>query len=302
MCNRKVIVVIFVLAIVFGVVAFSLYRKYSKSPYSENVKPLGKGLDQSDAKKIFSDSQEDNNDRKYLQEGDNLEGVDIDSICVNAQWVNVSNDRSGSLSKTGKLRQIYPDDPLANELTGFNYYLEADVKTAVSGPFRDNLDYFVDRFVELKGTDGGKIGDIQIIEPQQIRCSGKEVDKDLIDRRKKILKSISEEVNSLSPVKPPYKTWVLEYVEFIDDNNLYVYYYDSVEDDENQDIEEDTQRKLLVEVSNSRDKINLTRKAYWEPGEEDYILKSGSDPFKDVSEDDLESYSFDVETNDWIRD
>jgi hypothetical protein len=78
-----------------------------------------------------------------------------------------------------------------------------------------------------------------------------------------------------------------------------VEYYDTVEDDENSDIEDDTSRRILVELTAKSGGYDANVLAYWEMGEDDYVLKTGTDKFEEAES--AASYQYDPENKTWER-
>lgn len=230
------------------------------------------------------------------QEAD-LEDADFNALCENGEWMKIADTSGDIATVSGKLRKVYPDDEASKEFQSYQFYLEGSEKMALSGKDLTKLDYFEDREAEAQGVkdSGGKA-----LEVSQIRCAGAETDKDLISQRNKVLDYISANINSIAPKKAPYQKWAVDIVDFVDENNAYFEYYDTAEDDENSSVEADTGRKILAEISaKTAGGYSAKVLAYWEMGEDDYVLKSGIDKFENV--EDVTSYQYDSDTKKWER-
>jgi hypothetical protein len=87
---------------------------------------------------------------------------------------------------------------------------------------------------------------------------------------------------------------------FVDGKNVYVEYYDIAEDSDEIDIDEDTWRKILIEISpKSGNEFESKVLAYWETKNENEVLRSGNDKFEDT--EDVADYMYDAEDNSWTR-
>lgn len=222
--------------------------------------------------------------------------VDYNAICEGGEWVRIA-EQSGTLSTvSGRLRKVYPDDP-SREFRNYLFYIEGAENLGITGKDLFKLDYFEDREVELEGVKNSEKKEIAI---SQVRCTGKETDKSLISERKKLMEYLAANVNSLAPHKAKYQKWTVDIVDFVDEKNVYVEYYDTVEDDETSDVDEDTSRRILVETSaGPGGAYNAKVLAYWEMGEDDYVLKTGTDKFEEA--DVIASYQYDSENKTWER-
>lgn len=222
--------------------------------------------------------------------------TDYNAICEKGEWLKIA-ELSGELSMvSGKLRKSYPDDQ-DNAFKGYQYYLEGTQGYGVTGDKIFKLDYFEDREVEISGLKNDAKKEVAVA---QVKCSGKETDKNVLDQRKGLMSWLAANINSIAPQKAKYQKWTVDIVDFVDENNVYVEYYDSVEDDENSEIDDDTSRKILVETNvKSGGTYDVKILAYWEMGEDDYVLKTGADKFEEV--EDVSSYQYDGEQKTWER-
>jgi hypothetical protein len=222
---------------------------------------------------------------------------DFEDQCVKGEWVKIADLPGEMITLRGKLRRVYPDDEIPQELKNFQYYLENETKTALSGSNLLELDNFENREVEVQGK---KSSDGKSVEVTQVRCTGIETDKAVIDARIKLMNWIAANINSIAPKKAPYQKWTVDTVEFVDERNVYVEYYDAIEDDENTEIDTDTGRKIILETSPKPDgSYEAKVLAYWEMGEDDYELKTGTDKFEEVTDTYL--YQYDPEEKSWTR-
>lgn len=217
--------------------------------------------------------------------------------CEAGTWVKITDQSGEQATISGKLRRIYPDDSAAKQFSGYSYFIEGAEKIALAGSNLSKLDYFEDREVEVQGVKNAEKKELAVV---QVKCTGTETNKNVLDERRKLMDYVSANINSVAPKKAKYQKWTVDIVEFVDTNNAYVEYYDAVEDDENSNIDEDTARKILVEATaKPGGGYDLKVLAYWEMGEDDYVLKSGTDKFEDVS--DTSSYQYDPEQKKWER-
>lgn len=230
------------------------------------------------------------------EEGGAFEDQDFNSLCENGEWVKLSDQTGDVTTISGKMRKVYPDDEAASQFKAYMFFLEGAAKMGLTSEKLATLDYFEDREVELKGVKNAEKNDMAVSE---VRCAGKETNKDLIGERKKLMDYLEANIASLAPQKAKYQKWTVDIVDFVDENNVYVEYYDAVEDDENSNIEEDTARRILVATSPKTGGYDARVLAYWEMGEDDYALKSGTDKFEDVEE--VTTYQYDPETKTWER-
>ena len=241
----------------------------------------------------FENAVEEGNTADESMNGE--DETDYNAMCENGEWLKIA-DQSGEVSSvTGKLRKVYPDEP--TEFKSYLYYVEGTESYGITGSNLFKLDYFEDREVEAQGV---KNADKKEIAVSQVKCTGAETDKSILDQRKKLMNWLAANINSIAPQKAKYQKWTVDIVDFVDENNVYVEYYDAIEDDENSEVEEDTSRKILVEATAKSDGTYSAKVlAYWEMGEDDYVLKTGTDKFEDV--EDVISYQYDPEKKTWER-
>jgi hypothetical protein len=233
---------------------------------------------------------------------DNFDQIDqeFETTCQSGQWKKIADVSGDAITLSGKLRKVYSEDDISPDLKNFSYYIEGKTNTALSGSNLTGLDLFEDRAVEVQGV---KSQDGKSMDVFQLRCSGAETDKTAIDARTNLLNWLGENINAVTPQKAPYQKWSIDTVDFIDQNNAYIEYYDMAEDDENADISEDTSRKILLEISAKGDGgYEVKVLAYWEMGDDDYVLKTGTDKFVDtIDEMDTMMYQYDSEEKSWTR-
>lgn len=223
--------------------------------------------------------------------------IDYNVMCENGEWLKIA-DQSGEMTTVfGKLRKVYPDE--SGEFKNYRYYIEGTESLGITGAGNDlyKLDYFEDREVEIQGLKSAAKKEIAVM---QVKCTGKETDKNILNQRKNLMNWLVENINSVAPQKAKYQKWTVDIVDFVDENNAYVEYYDTVEDDENSDVDDDTSRRILIETAaKSGGGYDVKVLAYWEMGEDDYMLKTGTDKFEDV--EDVTSYQYDLEEKTWER-
>ncbi|MDI6778290.1 MAG: hypothetical protein QMD77_03795 [Patescibacteria group bacterium] len=277
---------IVLVALVFA--GFLWYQSYAKKGMKTAQNQMDAGGKES-LENVISD--------EMAGEGLNEEDeTDYNAICEKGEWLKIA-DLSGEMSTaSGKLRKSYPDDE-ANAFKNYPYYIEGAQSVGITGDKIFKLDYFEDREVEVQGV---KNADKKEIAVSQVKCGGKETDKNVLDQRKNLMNWLAANINSIAPQKAKYQKWTIDIVDFVDEKNAYVEYYDTVEDDENSDVSDDTSRKILVEATVKPDgKYDVKVLAYWEMGEDDYVLKTGTDKFEDV--EDVVSYQYDPEKKTWER-
>jgi len=280
---------IVVVALIFA--GFLWYQSSAKKTKNLLAPP------QSENGSLESDSLENMLPGEEMDEESLLEDeTDYNAMCENGEWLKIS-DQSGEISTvTGKLRKVYPDD-VPSQFKNYLYYIEGAESFGVAGKDLFKLDYFEDREVEAQGL---KNADKKEIAVMQVKCTGKETDKNVLDQRKKLMDWLAASINTIAPQKAKYDKWTVDIVDFVDENNAYVEYYDAVEDNEDSDVEDDTSRRILVETAaKSGGGYDAKVLAYWEMGEDDYALKTGSDKFEDV--EDVVSYQYDSEEKAWER-
>ena len=287
----------FLLVLIVIVAGFLWYR--SHAPKNKIVQPVNEPAetanntsqsDQSavDASSSATDASSEEEDTLY---------ANFNALCQNGEWMKIA-DLSGEMATvSGTLRKVYPDEEASKEFQKYPYFLEGSEKIALTGKDQTKIDNFEDREVEAQGV---KATDGKSLEISQIRCAGKETDKNVIGQRNKELDFIAKNINSIALQKAPYQKWTVDMVDIVDENNVYIEYYDTVEDDENSSVEDDTSRKILVEMGAKPDgSFGAKVLAYWEMGEEDYVLKTGTDKFENVQ--DVTSFQYDQDTKSWER-
>jgi hypothetical protein len=292
--SKQIWVIIVAIALIFA--GFLWYRSYSaKNKNMQLDKIETKGPESSLENTLGDDEIQAISD----EEADAIEAEEenFNAICENGEWVKIA-DLSGNLSSfSGKLRKVYPDEESASEFPGSEFYLEGTEKIALAGANLEKMDYFEDREIEVQGVRSAEKKEVAVA---QVKCGGAETDKNLLDQRNKMLNYISGNINSISPKKAPYKKWTALSAEFVDENNVYVEYYDIAEDEEDIDVPVDTGRQILLGISAKPDGSYSTQVlAYFEMGEDEYVLKSGTDKFEET--EDTVSYDYDSESNTWER-
>ena len=222
--------------------------------------------------------------------------TDYNAICENGEWLKIVDQSGEMATASGKLRKVYPDDT-PSQFKNYLYYIEGTASYGITGSNLFKLDYFEDREVEVQGIVNAAKKEIAV---SGVKCAGKETDKNVLGQRKSLMNWLAVNINSIAPQKAKYQKWTTDIVDFVDENNVYVEYYDTVEDDENSDVEDDTSRKILIETSSkSGGAYNAKVLAYWEMGEDDYVLKTGTDKFEDAEV--IASYQYDPEQKMWER-
>jgi hypothetical protein len=269
----------------------------------------GKGLKNGSTNAVNSQSSENvsgdasNSDN---QEDASLSDEDFNSQCENGEWVKIA-DRSGETSTaSGTLHWVDTEnDPASIPFKDFTHFLDGKEKMGLIGQSADSqfdkLDLFQGREVEVQGVL--KTGSPRALEVSQIRCAGKETDKNAIANRAKMLDFVAANINTIAPEKAKYQKWSPDSAFILDEKDIYVDFYDTIQDDENSDENLDTMHRVLLEMSQKDDGgFDAKVLAYYVPGEDDYVLESGTDKFKDVDDSTLSSYTYDSEEQSWTRD
>lgn len=261
-----------------------------------SVKSLKDSAAPQDGEQVADNPAENMDD---ISEGINPEDIDYNAICENGDWLNVASVSGETFSASGKLRRVDPEDEKTAQFKNYLYYLEGTPSYALTGTDLSQLDPFESRTVEIQGVKNSEGKEIAV---SQIKCSGSETDKNMISSRTKFLDFIAQNISAVAPHKAKYQNWTVDTVDFVDNNNVYAEYYDTVENDENSSIEDDTSRQILLEISPQGDASFSTKLlAYFEMGDEDYVLKEGSDKFADVREEDKMIYQYDQDRKTWER-
>ncbi|MFH0929658.1 MAG: hypothetical protein V1814_00200 [Candidatus Moraniibacteriota bacterium] len=290
---------IFVVALIVIAVLVLLYQS-DKSKKNQNTQPLPKN---SSAESNSASESADEVDVNF----DQME-EDFDAQCADGQWMKIADVEGDITTAQGVVQSIDPDDETTAAFQNYRNYLDGKEKIALVDPNvktdidDSDLDFFQTREAEVQGVLSRQ-GAVKEMKVFQIRCAGEETDKSAVDNRAKILNYISANISSIAPEKAPKQKWVAYSVVILDEKDFYVDYYDTIEDDENSDLELDTTHRVLLEITPGEGG-NFSAKvlAYWIPSEEDFVLKQGKDKFENVDEFSLPSYSYDYEDDSWSRD
>jgi hypothetical protein len=227
---------------------------------------------------------------------DDEEFQDFNVKCENGEWVQVADVQGEAVFLSGKMRKVYAGEDVPAEVKGFSYYVESQSSAALSGSDLSKLDMFEDRSVEVRGP---KSQDGKSVIVSAVRCGGAETNKQIIDSRMKIMNWLAANINAAVSKKAPSEKWVIDSAEFVDEKYVYIEFYDVAEDSDSYDGE-DTSRQALLEMSAKSDgSWSAKELAWWEMGEEEYVLKSGSDKFGNVMDTYL--YQYDQEEKSWTR-
>lgn len=144
--------------------------------------------------------------------------------------------------------------------------------------FKNIKENFLNQQGDLKEENGaGKQND------SQTASSGKEINFS----RQEIMKDFSDSINEISPLKPVLGgKWFVQRFWFADSANFYVEYEDG-----------HILSRILVGAGGT-DKIEYEVKAVFEPGANDWILKSGKDTAFGKS---LDLYEYDDTLKEWVK-
>lgn len=108
--------------------------------------------------------------------------------------------------------------------------------------------------------------------------------------REEIMKDCETKIAGLSPVKPVLGgNWYINRFWFIkeSDKDFYIEYEDG-----------HIMRRILIEADKKNGKLDYEVVAYFEPGENDWVLKRGEDKFSGSL---LDLYEHSEELNQWIK-
>ncbi len=260
--------------------------------YKAKTKPASNPVTSSFENTMNADTSDDTT--TDAESADEQEMQDFNANCEAGQWQKIS-DAAGETTVSGKLRRVYPDDEASKQFSGYSYFLEGAEKIALAGADLGKLDYFEDREVEVQGVRNAAKNELAV---SQIRCAGAESDKTVLDQRKKLMSYLTDNINSIAPKKAKYQKWIIDEADFVDGNNVYAMYYDTAENDDNSDVSEDTERKILLEVKPQGAGFEAKVNAYFEMGEDDFVLKSGTDKYADS---DTSDYQYDPDAKTWER-
>jgi hypothetical protein len=289
MSGKKISIVIVAIAVIVGA-----YLVFWSEMNKKNQKTLSSATAAATGDTLGDETASDGGDADG--QSDVLDDQDFEAQCQSGDWVKIADAQGETATLSGKLRKVYPGDDVSAELKDFPYFIEGKEGAALSGSDLLKLDNFEGRDVEVRGP---KSADGKSVTVWAVRCAGAETDKTSIDAKMNFLNWITGSINAVAPVKAPYQKWVVDTADFVDNSNVYVEYYDAAEDDENFEGD-DTSRKILLQVAPKSDgSYDAKVMASWEMGEDDYVLKSGTDKFANVA--DTYYYQYDPVEGNWTR-
>ena len=108
--------------------------------------------------------------------------------------------------------------------------------------------------------------------------------------RQEVMKDIAERISEISPVKPVLGgNWYLNRFWFVENNNenFYVEYEDG-----------HILRQILLKVEKEKNELKYKLIGYFEPGENNWVLKKGENPFFDSL---LDLYEYNKESDRWLK-
>ena len=290
---------IFAIALIVIVAVFLGYQN-QKSKKNQNTQPLPKNSS------VESNSASESADEIDVN-FDQME-EDFDAQCTSGEWVKIADVEGETATAQGVVQAVDLESDAATAFQNYRNYLDGKEKIALvdsnvkTDSDDSDLDLFQTREAEVQGVMSQK-GSVKEMKVSQVRCAGTETDKSAVENRTKMLNYISSNIDSIAPEKAPEKKWVASSVIILDEKDVYVDYYDTIEDDENSDLGLDTTHRVLLEIAAGKDG-NFSAKvlAYYVPDEEYFSLKEGKDKFENIDEFSLPSYSYDSEDNTWSRD
>jgi len=297
---------IYLVALVIAVAIVLFYR----SEKNKNMHPTATSPS-SAASSVKNNSDTTNNNidssAASLDQSDQA-NQDFSAQCENGEWVKIADIQGDVSSATGILHWVDTDsDPASKQFENYTHYLDGKEKIALINPAvktdddTNDLDLFQGREVEVQGI--AKQAGVKEMQVSQVRCTGSETDKNIASSRVAMLDYISSNIAAIAPEKAPYQKWSADSAIILDDKDMYVDYYDTIQDGENSDPNIDTMHRVLLEVLPSEGgKYSAKVLAYYVPGADDYSLKQGTDKFKSQDETAFPFYSYDPEGNSWTRD
>ncbi|MCX6766174.1 MAG: hypothetical protein NT170_00095 [Candidatus Moranbacteria bacterium] len=297
---------IYLVALVIAVAIFLFYRNEK----NKNMQPTTAPLSPSASNSVKSDNTTSVNTDTSAASPDQSDQADQDfaAQCENGEWVKIADVQGDVTSATGILHWVDADnDAASKQFESYTHYLNGKEKIALINPTiksaddANNLDLFQGREVEVQGVV--KQVSVKEMQVSQVRCTGSETDKNLATSRVAMLGYISSNISSIAPEKAPYQKWTVDSAIILDEKDIYVDYYDTLQDDANSDPNLDTMHRVLLQVSpKDGGSYDLKVLAYYVPGEDEMSLKSGTDKFKNQDETAFPSYTYDSEENSWTRD
>ncbi|HLM83709.1 MAG TPA: hypothetical protein VK254_00660 [Candidatus Bathyarchaeia archaeon] len=234
--------------------------------------------------------------------------ADFNAQCENGEWVKIADVQGDTSTVSGTLHWVDTDnDSASKEFQNYTHYLDGSEKIALVNPNAkadtdtNDLDLFQGREVEVQGVL--KQGAAKEMQVAQVRCAGKETDKSVANNRVAMLNYVSANISSIAPEKAPHQKWAADSAIILDGKDVYVDYYDTIEDSDNADPNLDTMHRMLLEITpKGGENYDVKVLAYYVPGEDDFSLKQGTDKFKGQDETAFPSYTYDSEDNSWTRD
>ncbi len=125
-----------------------------------------------------------------------------------------------------------------------------------------------------------------ISQNSDIPKAEKEIKSELT--RQVVMKDLAVKITELSPEKAVLGgKWYITRFWFADDKNVYAEYEDG-----------HIMARILVEISGEDEKPKYKVAAFFEPGENDWILKTGKDTMLGKK---LDLYEFDDNKGEWVR-
>jgi hypothetical protein len=293
---------IYLIALVIAIAVFLRYRAQNQ--------PQNQAAQSQTAKSTAQSSSSDSANSSTDAGSDNSDQVDQDfsAQCENGEWVKIADVQGDISSATGILHWVdIESDAGSKQFENYTHYLDGKEKIALINPAAkleedaNNLDLFQGREVEVQGVV--KQGAPKEMQVSQVKCTGSETDKSLASSRVAMLNYISSNISLIAPEKAPYQKWSVDSAIILDEKNIYVDYYDILQEDESSDPDLDTVHRVLLEIS-PKDGGGYDAKvlAYYVPGGDDFSLKQGTDKFKNQDETAFPSYTYDSEENSWTRD
>lgn len=296
-------ITIYLVALVIAVGVFLWYRAEHKQK-NQNAQPAASVSSPTSDSQTSGSDQSDSADNASADQSDQ----DFSAQCENGEWVKIADVQGDITSATGILHWVDVDnDAASKQFEKYTHYLDGKEKIALVNPTvktdndENNLDLFQGREVEVQGVVKQAV--VKEMQVSQVRCTGSETDKNLATSRVSMLSYISENISSIAPEKASFQKWNADSAIILDEKDVYVDYYDTVEDGDNADPNLDTVHRVLLEVSpKGGGGYDAKVLAYYVPGEDDLSLKSGTDKFKNQDETAFPSYTYDSEEKSWTRD
>lgn len=148
-------------------------------------------------------------------------------------------------------------------------------------------------WAELKNAINKVNQPAQETKNQETQNQNAQIEKSLEEKKAELFRQgtmndLATKIGALSPVKPVLGgIWHITRFWFADDRNLYIEYEDG-----------HIMGRILVAVSGAEEKPEYKVIGYFEPGENDWILKTGKDT---MAGKELDLYEYNTDNKEWAK-